>query len=121
MQQPYVHENLMFFVEHLANISYQQANWDGGPHPETTVVFSDIRHFLFDDTIFADDPEGCIGLCLRNREEADAVMLIIASINSLTAKYGRSLPDSAYTSTPEWSAVLDAATAGLAVLSAPDE
>ncbi|MCK5374272.1 MAG: hypothetical protein KAJ40_03225 [Alphaproteobacteria bacterium] len=106
---------LVGYLEGLANPSYQQACWVDGNCPKGIEhdEFDYVVHFLFDDTTLSSDAEKWVGLCLRNNQEAAAIKNICIKIDTIFQKYGYELTDAEYITLPEWQTVVDTTISAL--------
>ena len=116
MEQPHVRDNIRFFLSCLSDYNYQKKHWTIQTEDESVVTLHDIVHFLFDDTILHDNPDGCIGVCLKNLSEADAIRAVTSAIVELTDHHGKGQSDAYYISTPEWQTVASSAKAALQLI-----
>lgn len=116
VKYPGMRDELLGYLQSLSDLSYQKSCWVAHNCPEG-IVHDELDyaiHFLFDDTKLSLDPDKCIGIFLRNHEEAEAIHLLCREIDEIFEKYG-DLTDAEYIALPEWSNVLDAAQAALRI------
>ena len=110
LKYPSMREELVDYINGLGNKEYQYQAWvkgerPGGGHDELDYAI----HFLYDDTDLADDPESMIGWILTGKNEADAITVLIDSLNIFFDIYGTGLSDEEYLAKDEWSDVINAA------------
>ncbi len=108
-------------VQALSDPEYQWRVWVRReyPHPK---YYDDLTmtYSILEDVQALSDPEGGIGEFLRNKDEARALRTLGMTLQGLFEKFGWRLPDEEYLRLPEWAAVVEAASAALTVLTAPD-
>lgn len=112
MKYPNMRDDLLNYLCSLSDREYQINSWVNKIYPsgiEYDCLDSSI-HFIFDDTDFGDAPENSIGDILLNKEEADSIAKLVASINYVFEKYGTNMTDDFYIGTPEWDDVLSSAS-----------
>nr|WP_236605214.1 hypothetical protein [Sandaracinus amylolyticus] len=63
-------------------------------------------HFLFDDSVLADDAERAIGWYLVDADEAQLVRDVIGAIDRIFVAHGTEHPDQYFLELPEWTRVL---------------
>jgi len=67
-------------------------------------------HFLYDDTNLGSNPYSEIEFILISVDEAEKILTLVRSIDSIFNMYGLGLDDKDYIEKPEWSCVVAAAT-----------
>ena len=122
MNIPHMHEELIDYIRHLADIEYQIEKWiPGYGQKQNVMLLNYIFNFLFNDTHLFDDADDCIGEFLRNQDEADHLRKLTNLMDHAIEAHGRKLAPWDLIRTPEWPPVIEAAKAALATLTAPDE
>ncbi len=102
LKYPEIRNNLKEYTRDLANVDIGEL-WGGGEQGgNSSENIEYILHFFFDDTSFADDPSGYVGLALVDEDEARAVKQLVVSLNTLFDRYGTDLTDMEYVGKPEW-------------------
>ena len=108
IRYPKMREELIKTLKALSDREYQQSAWIEGKYPKGKLDdnFDYAVHFLFDDHDFDEDPEGFIGYCLINKEEAKLINSVTKSIDKLLSELGNDLTDLEYTLSPLWKNVI---------------
>lgn len=104
-------DHLIGYLKDLSDTDMQKVGWTNANGALDYAI-----HFLFDDTKLAADPADYIGWCLRDGNEAKAILKITVSIDALLNAHGTELKDIEYTSKPEWKIVVRAAESALSAL-----
>lgn len=118
---PAMRSNLQGFSESLADESYQKKVWIEHQLPSTRDTFTDVIHFIYDDTTLAGDPQKCVGLFLWDASEVAAVRTLTSAIDALFAELGTDRPDEDYLQAPGWPRVVDSAKKLVALLNLSDK
>ncbi|MGI9282086.1 MAG: SCO4402 family protein [Endozoicomonas sp.] len=114
-------QELIWILEDLSDSDYQKDYWLGNKKNVNRIDdFDSSVHFLFDDTLLAEDVEKEIGNCLRDENEANAVQSVCDTIDLIFDKYGMSETDRHYIECEEWSSVLNAAAHALKLIAGKD-
>ena len=100
---PWMRDELLGYLNQLANPRLVPPG-ESNPVPLDYAV-----HFLFDDTVLADDPRMAIGDFIATNEEAEAVGRVVSILDHVLSVHGTHHPDEYYLQQPEWGAVLSAA------------
>lgn len=118
---PDMRANLHGFSESLSDEAYQKRVWIEHQPSATCDSFTDVVHFLHNDTTLAEYPDQWVGLILRNASEVDAVKTLASAIDALFAKMGTEEPDEAYIRSADWPQVVTLARRLVAELERSDK
>jgi hypothetical protein len=112
-------EELIETLRALSDKKYQELVWVQGQFPEGIVEdnFDYAVHFLFDDHGFAEDPEGLIGYCLVDQQEAELIRSVTKSIDKVLSQLGNDKSDLEYISSPLWDDVIQTAKQAYNIIS----
>jgi hypothetical protein len=112
-------EELIETLRALSDKKYQELAWVQGQFPEGIMEdnFDYAVHFLFDDHCFADDPEGLIGYCLVDQQEAELIRSVTKSIDKVLSQLGNDKSDLEYISSPLWDEVIETAKQAYKIIS----
>lgn len=111
MKYPGMRSELVRYLSALGDPKYQEECWvnnrcpEGVEHDELSLSV----HFLFDDTSLSEDPARCIGVFLKNLDEAQAVQEVCRALDVVLDEVGPGRPDLAYISSTNWPRVVEAA------------
>jgi len=95
----------------LADREYQQRAWVDHNYPPGVLYdsFDEAVHFLFDDTILAENPNVAIGVIVEDEKEARLIAAVCTAIKQVFEALGTELSDQEYINSSEWANVVDAA------------
>jgi len=101
---PEMRAELIEHIQSLSDTEYQHMGWINNRYPPGIEYdeFKSVIHFLYDDTVLAENVEADIGVILKSKEESDAVKALIREIDVLIDLYGVNRKDGEYMSKPEW-------------------
>lgn len=105
---PEMRDELLETMRTLADVDYQRRAWvnhefpPGVQHDE----FDYAVHFLYDDSTLAEDPEGAIGLFVKDQHEVQLIKAVVSALERVFDALGMEATDEQYISSPEWSEVL---------------
>jgi hypothetical protein len=109
---PQMRANIFDAIEALADTALQWRAWVGGdvrPVGECP-NFENAIHWLFDDSGFDGGTDASVGFTLYDSDEARAIDEVMNNVDRLLKKYGTHLSDNDYVGTPEWPAIVSAAS-----------
>lgn len=92
-------------IAHLEDLSDRRTIETKGP---TGSLLDYAVHFLFDDTVLAEDPTRAIGWFLFDEHEASIVHAVTQALNRVFDIYGTEMSDREYANCPEWDGVTEA-------------
>lgn len=110
LKHPDMREELIQHLFALSDADYQYRAWVlGGTDEKTGTIHDEFDyavHFLYDDSLLANDPGSTVGWILRDHAEVMKILKLVESIEAIFQKYGTKLSDAEYIGLPEWAAVL---------------
>lgn len=112
LKYPEMREELLHAIHSLANAEYQLKVWvnqESQPGIEYD-CFDFVVHFIYDDSELAEDPEGAIGLLVKNAQEVQLIKDVVRAINRFFDALGMEATDEEYISRREWPDVLETAS-----------
>lgn len=115
MKYPEMRQELLIAIEKLSDTEYQYKNWlanSGGKHD----CFDNVIHFFYDHAGFDEDPEGSIGLFVKDEIELTSIMKVIEALEKLFELLGTNASDADYISSPAWTDVVETAKKTLLIL-----
>ena len=82
VQYPSLRAKLLESLRSLADREYQQRVWVNHNYPHGVLYdsFDEAVHFLFDDTILAENPDAAIGVILEDEKEARLIAGVCTAI-----------------------------------------
>lgn len=92
-------------IAHLEDLSDRRKIESEGP---TGSWLDYAVHFLFDDTVLAEDPTRAIGWFLFDEHEASVVHAVTQALNRVFDVHGTEMSDREYANCPEWGEVVEA-------------
>ncbi len=112
LKYPEMREELIETLRSLADADYQRETWLDRNFPSGTEhdCFDYAVHFIYDDTRLATDPEGSIGLFLKNQQEVQLIKAVAIALDRVFDTLGMNATDEQYINCPEWSQVLTTAS-----------
>lgn len=115
LKYPWQRKELLFTLKVLADRSYQQKTWVEERDRALQDQHSLDRHlhFLFSDSVVADNPQAAIGFILYNLDEAHAIQSLKNAIALVPEALGPGATNNDRTliESPEWESVLKTANA----------
>lgn len=122
LKRPEMRHELLDVLKDLSDPNYQKRAWVDREFPPG-VRYDELDykvHFLFDDTLLAEDPARTIGWILRNEEEAYAIRRLASAIDRAIDAVGKDGSDADYICSDQWPEVVDAAKAARQLLQSND-
>lgn len=108
---PEMREELLHAIHSLADVEYQRKAWVKHELPPPKYdCFDFVIHFIYDDTRLAEDPEGAIGLFVKDEQEVELIKAVVRALERVFDALGMKATDEEYISSREWSDVLEAAS-----------
>lgn len=108
---PEMREELLHAIRSLADVEYQRKAWVKHELPPPKYdCFDFVIHFIYDDTRLAEDPEGAIGLFVKDEQEVQLIKAVVRALERVFDALGMEATDEEYISSREWSNVLEAAS-----------
>ncbi|WP_243146775.1 hypothetical protein [Scytonema sp. UIC 10036] len=111
-------EKLLETLRNLASREYQQKAWINHNYPAGVLYdsFDEAVHFLFDDTILAENTNAAIGVILENEKEARLIAAVCTAIEQVFEVHGTEMSDEEYINSSKWANVVEAASLALQVI-----
>ncbi|MEG4323448.1 MULTISPECIES: hypothetical protein [unclassified Microcoleus] len=118
VQYPKMREELLETLRSLADREYQHKSWLESDYPPRIEYdsFDETVHFLYDDTVLAENPEATIGVILENDKEACLMAAVCQAIDLVFEVLGTEASDEEYVTSSEWTSVVEAASKALQVM-----
>lgn len=118
VQYPSMRAELLETLRSLANREYQRKAWVDHNYPPDVMYdsFDEAVHFLFDDTILAENPNAAIGVILEDEKEARLIAAVCTAIEQVFEALGTEISDKEYINSSEWADVVEAAHDALQVI-----
>ena len=115
VKYPKMREELLETLRSLAEREYQHKVWLEGDYPPGIECdsFDEAVHFLYDDTVLAENPDAAIGVIIENEKEARSIAAVCQAIDSVFEVLGTEASDGEYITSPEWTSVVEAASKAL--------
>ncbi|KYC39213.1 hypothetical protein WA1_31190 [Scytonema hofmannii PCC 7110] len=115
VQYPKMRGELLETLRSLASREYQQKAWINHNYPAGVLYdsFDEVVHFLFDDTILAENPNAAIGVILENDKEARLIAAVCTAIKQVFEAHGTEMSDEEYINSSKWTNVVEAASMAL--------
>lgn len=118
LQYPRMREELIGYLEHLADQEYQERVWVRGEYPSADYSDDLTQTFeLLEDMGVLETPETRIGSILQDSAEAAGLAGLGTAFHDLFERHGTELTDAEYLATPEWAQVVSRAGLALGSLS----
>lgn len=111
-------EELLETLRSLADREYQHKVWVENDYPLGIECdsFDEAVHFLYDDTVLAENPDAAIGVILEDEKEARLMSAVCQAIDLVFEALGTGVSDEEYIKSSEWTKVVDAASKALQVM-----
>ncbi|GII66870.1 hypothetical protein Skr01_69550 [Sphaerisporangium krabiense] len=119
VKYPEARAEVVLAIKSLADVDYQQRVWVERLYPQPGYYddFTQNIHILYDDTAVLEDPISAVGIYLKSRDEADALISVARALENIFADLGTERPDADYLRSPLWGAVVEAAARASQVMS----
>jgi hypothetical protein len=106
----------VYVIEALEMLSNEYIRAEKLPPPVKWHPFDHPVHVLFDDTILAEDPERAIGDILFNKEEAEAIKIVVKKIDEMLNIIGDYPDDEIYYQSPYWQGIYESSKKALEIM-----
>lgn len=118
VKYPKMREELLETLRSLADREYQHKVWLEGDYPPEIECdsFDEVVHFLYDDTVLAENPDAAIGVIIENEKEARLISAVCQAIDFVFEALGTGVSDEEYIKSAEWTMVVEAALKALQVM-----
>ena len=118
VKYPKMREELLETLRSLADRDYQEQVWVKRDYPLGIKYdcFDEAVHFLFDDTVLAENPDAAIGVIIDNEKEARLISAVCQAIDLVLEVLGTEASDEEYIKSSEWTMVVEAALKALQVM-----
>lgn len=118
VKYPKMREELLETLRTLADREYQHKVWLEIDYPPGIEYdsFDEVVHFLYDDTVLAENPNAAIGLIIENEKEVCLIQAVCSAIDELFEVLGLDKSDREYINSDEWETVVSAASCALDVM-----
>jgi hypothetical protein len=118
VQYPKMREELLETLRCLVDREYQHQAWLERNYPPGIEYdsFDEAVHFLYDDTLLAENPDAAIGVIIENQKEARSIAAVCQAIDSVFEVLGTEASDGEYLTSSEWKSVVEAASKALQVM-----
>jgi hypothetical protein len=115
VKYPKMREELLETLRSLADREYQHKVWLENDYPPGIEYdsFDDAVHFLYDDTVLAENPDAAIGVIIENEKEARLMAAVCQAIDLVFEALGTEASDEEYITSSEWTGVVEAASKAL--------
>lgn len=115
VQYSKMRDDLLETLCSLADREYQQAAWVEQNYPPGILYdsFDEAVHFLYDDTILAENPDAAIGVIIQDEKEARMIEAVCCAINQVFQALGTQASDQEYINSSKWTDVVEAASLAL--------
>lgn len=112
LKYPQIREELLETLRSLADAEYQRSAWVNHEFPPGIEYdeFDYAVHFLYDDAGLAEDPEGAIGLFVKDEQEVQLIKTVVHALERVFNALGTNATDEEYINSPEWAGVLKTAS-----------
>lgn len=123
IRYPEMRAEVLSALESLADREYQERVWIRHilPHPNYQDDFWQAYAWLFENVTVMDAPERAIGVLLRDRAEAHAMLPLREAMTRILDLLGTDRTDAEYIASPLWDDVVAAATVALDTLRRRDD
>lgn len=111
-------DELLETLRSLADREYQQKAWVDHNYPSDILYdsFDEAVHFLYDDTVLAENPDAAIGVIIEDEKEARSIEAVCTAIEQVFDVLGKDVSDEKYIRSSEWEGVVKAASLALQVI-----
>ena len=118
VKYPKMREELLETLRSLADREYQHKVWLENDYPPGIECdnFDEAVHFLYDDTILAENPDAAIGVIIEDEKEARLISAVCQAIDLVFEALGTGVGDEEYIKSAEWTAVVEAALKALQLM-----
>lgn len=118
VKYPKMREELLETLRSLADREYQHKVWLEGDYPPEIEcdTFDEVVHFLYDDTVLAENPDAAIGVIIENEKEARLMSAVCQAIDLVFEVLGTGVSDEEYIKSAEWTMVVEGALKALQVM-----
>ncbi|MGL5059378.1 MAG: SCO4402 family protein [Microcoleus sp.] len=118
VKYPKMREELLETLRSLADREYQDKVWLDGDYPPGIECdsFDEAVHFLYDDTVLSENPDGAIGVIIEDEKEARLMSAVCQAIDLVFEVLGTGVSDEEYIKSAEWTGVVEAALKALQVM-----
>lgn len=115
VQYPKMREELLETLRSLSDREYQHKAWLESDYPPGIEYdsFDEAVHFLYDDTVLAENPDAAIGVIIENEKEARSIAAVCQAIDLVFEVLGTESSDEDYINSSEWTSVVEAASKAL--------
>jgi hypothetical protein len=115
VKYPKMREELLETLRSLADREYQHKAWVENDYPPGIECdsFDEAVHFLYDDTVLAENPDAAIGVIIENEKEARLMEAVCQAIDLVFEALGTGVSDEEYIKSSEWTRVVEAASKAL--------
>ncbi|WP_445176740.1 SCO4402 family protein [Microcoleus sp.] len=118
VKYPKMREELLETLRSLADREYQHKAWLESDYPPGIECdsFDEAVHFLYDDTVLAENPNAAIGVIIEDEKEARLMSAVCQAIDLVFEALGTGVSDEEYIKSSEWTRVVEAASRALQVM-----
>jgi hypothetical protein len=118
VKYPKMREELLETLRNLADRDYQDQVWVKRDYPLGIKYdcFDEAVHFLYDDTVLAENPNAAIGVIIEDEKEARLMSAVCQAIDLVFEALGTEASDEEYIKSSEWTRVVEAASKALGVM-----
>ncbi len=115
VKYPKMREELLETLRSLADRDYQHKVWLERDYPPGIKYdcFDEVVHFLYDDTVLAENPDAAIGVIIEDEKEARLMEAVCQAIDLVFEVLGTEVSDEEYITSSEWTRVVEAALRAL--------
>ena len=115
VKYPKMREELLETLHSLADREYQHKAWVENDYPPGIEYdsFDEAVHFLYDDTVLAENPDAAIGVIIENEKEARSIAAVCQAIDLVFDVLGTEASDEDYINSSGWISVVEAASKAL--------
>lgn len=115
---PQMRDELLETLRSLADREYQQKAWVEHNYPPGILYdsFDEAVHFLYDDTVLAENPYAAIGVIIEDKKEARLIEVVCTAIEQVFEALGKDVSEEKYINSSEWEGVVEAASLALQVM-----
>lgn len=115
VQYPKMREELLETLRSLSDREYQHKAWLESDYPPAIEYdsFDEAVHFLYDDTVLAENPDAAIGVIIENEKEARLMSAVCQAIDLVLEVLGTEASDEDYINSSGWISVVEAASKAL--------
>lgn len=115
VKYPKMREELLETLRSLADREYQHKVWLERDYPPEIKYdcFDEVVHFLYDDTVLAENPDAALGVIIEDEKEARLISAVCQAIDLVFEALGTGVSDEEYIKSSEWTRVVEAALRAL--------